>query len=203
MCAGKSKRFNTYKPKCLALINGVPNLELTINKLNSLGHTNIDVTYPTDRRYYFDSIEDRVNLIPGFNKYESQRFSNAFPLEEETVYLYGDVIYHINDLELILQPIQTITWYGRIGSNPNTKSNDELMGVRVIDTKKFEWAVNETRRQFRSKERKQEIGWDIYEVHEGLKRRTPSNFTQLSDLTDDYDTQHQLTKLLKLNEQRT
>lgn len=38
MCAGKSKRFGTHKPKCLAEVWGVPNLERTIDMLWRLGH---------------------------------------------------------------------------------------------------------------------------------------------------------------------
>lgn len=30
MCAGKSKRFGTHKPKCLAEVGGQPNLDRTI-----------------------------------------------------------------------------------------------------------------------------------------------------------------------------
>lgn len=84
MCAGKSKRFGTHKPKCLAEVGELPNLERTINLLYSIGHTKIDVTYPSDKKYYFHFLAGRINLIEGQNKTETQRFSNAFPLTERT-----------------------------------------------------------------------------------------------------------------------
>lgn len=157
MCAGKSKRFGTHKPKCLAEVGGVPNLKRTIDKIKLSGFNNIDVTVPHDKEYYFHDFE--VNLIKGENTYETQRFSNAFPLTGRTVYLYGDVVYSLEDLELIIESKEITTWYGRIGvSKRYNKNHGELMAVQVVDTQKFEEAVLETINQFKTRQRKMCIG---------------------------------------------
>lgn len=51
MCAGKSKRFGTHKPKCLAEIEGKPNIQRTIDKVKLIGFDNINVTVPSDKEY--------------------------------------------------------------------------------------------------------------------------------------------------------
>lgn len=197
MCAGKSKRFGTHKPKCLAEVQGVPNLERTISKLNLIGIDGIDITVPHDKDYYFHDLE--VNLIKGDNKYETQRFSNAFPLTERTVYLYGDVVYELGDLLTILEPKELTTWYGRIGvSKRYNKNPGELMAVQVIDTQRFEEAVLETINQFKTKQRKMCIGWDVLEVHEEISRYSATNFVPLSEYSDDYDDKEELKQINKL-----
>ena len=163
MCAGRSKRFGTHRPKPLALVEGVPNCVRTWNLVHELTQTCSYLTVNKDRKNYFDVLDQPIQsyLIVGDSQRETQRYSNAFPLSGETVFLYGDVIYSIEDLSLILSQVETTTWYGRIGSNPVTgKKCDELMGVHVIDYLKFEDAVKEVDRQMkeREKENKQLVG---------------------------------------------
>lgn len=196
MCAGKSNRFGTHKPKCFAEIEGVPNIQRTIDKVRLIGFNNIDVTVPPDKEYYFHSLP--VNLIQGKNENETQRFSNAFPLNESTIYLYGDVVYDLSDLLTIFEPVNQTTWYGRKGINILTgKNHGELMGVQVIDTLRFEEAVYETYSQFKNKKRKMCIGWDVLEVHENIDRTKVTNFISLSQYSDDYDDQKEFKQLLK------
>lgn len=60
-------------------------------------------------------------------------------------------------------------------------------------------AVKETDKQFKKKERKQAIGWDVYKVHEGLpKRDFTSNFVQLSYYSDDFDTQEEFENIKRI-----
>ena len=199
MCAGKSKRFGTHKSKCLAEVQGIPNLERTLGILWELGYYEIKVTVPHDKEYYFDSYQEVVSLIKGDNKYETQRFSNAFPLTERTVYLYGDVVYELSDLLTIFEPKEVTTWYGRIGvSKRYNKNHGELMAVQVIDTQRFEEAVLETINQFKTKQRKMCIGWDVLEVHEGISRYSATNFVSLSEYSDDYDDKEELKQINKL-----
>ena len=158
MCAGRSKRFGTHKPKCLAEVQGQPNLKRTLEKLWFIGYSDITVTVPHDKEYYFHFITDKVNFIKGQNTYETQRFSNAFPLNETTVYLYGDVVYDLSDLLTILEPREVTTWYGKMNAKRELKSCDELMAVQVIDTKKFEQSVYQVESEFKSSKRKQVKG---------------------------------------------
>lgn len=72
------------------------------------------------------------------------------------------------------------------------------MGVHVIDTKRFEEAVSETDRQFKNKERKMCIGWDVLEVHEGVNRMKATNFRELSSWSDDFDFVSEYKHLLKV-----
>lgn len=140
-----------------------------------------------------------VNLIKGNNENETQRFSNAFPLSEPTIYLYGDVVYDLSDLLTIFEPVNQTTWYGRKGTNTLTgKNHGELMGVQVIDTLKFEETVHETYSQFKNRKRKMCIGWDVLEVHENIDRTKATNFISLSHYSDDYDDQKELKQLKKL-----
>lgn len=100
-------------------------------------------------------------------------------------------MYSLEDLETILEPQGVTTWYGKINVKRDLKNNDELMAVQVVDIERFQDCVLEVERQFRSGQRKQAIGWDVYEVHEGLTKRIPSNFAQLK-WSEDFDTQKQL-----------
>ena len=196
MCAGSGKRWGFHKPKQLSLVEGVPNLIRTIEMIKRTGYEDIWITVSEDKKHYFPP---ELNLLIGNNKYETQRYSNGFPLVGETVYLYGDVIYNEPDLNSILFSRHNTTWFGRLGPNPITgKNHGELMGVHVIDTKRFEEAVSETNRQFKEGERKMCIGWDVLEIHEGVNRMKATNFVSLSNYSDDFDDIKEYKHLLKV-----
>lgn len=101
MCAGKGDRFGlTVKPKCFSKIQGVPNIERTISLIKNGGTWNnvkphCTTTLRNSKWFYPLDCE----IIIGYNSLETQRFSNAFPLDSQTVFLYGDVVYNELDFE--------------------------------------------------------------------------------------------------------
>lgn len=187
MCAGKSSRFKFF-PKCLAKIQGVSNLERTCTMLKHLGKDFVVTVNEANKRFFTG-----YPIIIGKNKKETQRFSNAFPLTEPTIFLYGDVVYSQIDLELILNGKDQTTFYGRYAGNPLTgKPYGELLGLNIIDCERFEEAVKETDRLHSKGRIKRAIGWEVYRVHEGLDPTLNiinENFVELSHYTDDYDSQ--------------
>lgn len=201
MCAGKGDRFGiTLKPKCFSKIQGVPNIDRTIDLLFELGYRPHCTTTAKNAKWF-----DRFfcDIIYGNNNLETQRFSNAFPLEEQTVFLYGDVVYAFEDLKKILCGTDSTTFYGRHKGNPLTKKPyGELLGINVVDFEKFETAVRDTNKLLATGKLKRAIGWEVYRVHEGLDPtwNTPvnKNFVELSYLTDDFDQRKELNNIRKL-----
>lgn len=205
MCAGKGDRFGlTEKPKCFSKINGVPNIERTISLIKNGGtNSNVKPHCTTTQRNakWFEDLD--CGVIIGSNSLETQRFSNAFPLESQTVFLYGDVVYNEYDLERILYGTERTTFYGRYEDNPLTgKPYGELLGINVVDFERFETAVRDTNKLLATGKLKRAIGWEVYRVHEGLDPtwNTPvnENFVELSYLTDDFDQRKELNKIRKL-----
>lgn len=205
MCAGKGDRFGiTVKPKCFSKIQGVPNIERTISLIkNGKTWNNVKPHCTTTLRNskWFYPLD--CEIIIGCNSLETQRFSNAFPLDSQTVFLYGDVVYDELDLEKILYGTDRTTFYGRYAGNPLTgKPYGELLGINVVDFEKFERAVADTNKLYATKVLKRAIGWEVYRVHEGLDPtwNTPvnENFVELSWKTDDFDTPKELNKIRKL-----
>ena len=202
MCAGKGDRFGlTKKPKCFSKIQGVPNIERTMDMLFGLGYKPYCTTTTRNAKWF-----DRFfcDIIYGYNSVETQIFSNAFPLEEQTVFLYGDVVYHKDDLEKILYGTDRTTFYGRYAGNPLTgKPYGELLGINVVDFERFETAVRDTNKLLATGVIKRAIGWEVYRVHEKLDPtwNTPinENFVELSYFTDDFDTKQELSKIRKLH----
>jgi hypothetical protein len=104
MCAGEGKRWNKEYPKQMALVEGVPNLNRIHNMIieNGFSKENIFVTVNSENKRYFPS---DLNMITGSSSREIDRFRNAFTLMqdyERIVFLYGDTIYHHNDMRTIL-----------------------------------------------------------------------------------------------------
>lgn len=205
MCAGNGNRFGlSKKPKCFSLINGVPNIERTISLIKN-GETSSNVKpYCTCTQLYSNFFQELdCEIIIGFNSLETQRFSNAFPLEEPTVFLYGDLVYDRDDLERILYGTDRTTFYGRYAGNPLTeKPYGELLGINVVDFEKFERAVADTNKLLATNVLRRAIGWEVYRVHEGLDPtwNTPvnENFVELSYYTDDFDNRKELNNICKL-----
>lgn len=205
MCAGRGDRFGiTVKPKCFSKINGVPNIERTISLIKN-GGTSSDIrpycTTTQRNSKWFEDLDCEV--IIGHNSLETQRFSNAFPLDSQTVFLYGDVVYNELDLERILYGTDRTTFYGRYAGNPLTgKKYGELLGINVVDFEKFETAVRDTNKLLATGKLRRAIGWEVYRVHEGLgptwNTSVNDNFVPLSYLTDDFDTKKELNNIRKL-----
>ena len=205
MAAGKGDRFGiTVKPKCFSKIQGVPNIERTISLIKNGGTSNNIRPYCTTTQRNAKWFEDLdCEIIIGYNSLETQRFSNAFPLESQTVFLYGDVVYNELDLERILYGTDRTTFYGRYEGNPLTgKPYGELLGINVVDFEKFERAVADTNKLYATKVLKRAIGWEVYRVREGLdptwNTPTNANFVELSYMTDDFDDRKELRNLCKL-----
>lgn len=206
MCAGKGDIFGlTKKPKCFSKIQGVSNIERTIFLIKNGGTGNNIVPYCTTTQRnakWFGELD--CNILIGYNSLETQRFTNAFPLEEQTVFLYGDVVYNELDLEKILYGTDRTTFYGKYEGNPLTgKPYGELLGINVVDFEKFETAVRNTNKMLVTGILKRAIGWEAYRVHKGLDPtwNTPvnENFVELSYFTDDFDTKQELSKIRKLH----
>lgn len=202
MCAGRSLRFGG-KPKWISEINGERNIDRTVRMVHEKGYKPVVTVFKTNLSHLAkvdcDVVLDKHNL-------DTQRFSNAFPLTEETIYLYGDVYYAQEDFDLIFEPVELTKFYGRKVANPLThKFYGEFLGVRVVDFDYFMEAVNKTTDMFKKIQLVRCIGAEVYRVHEGLDPwKTDSyndNFIILSDYTDDFDTREELEHIRKLHGQ--
>lgn len=199
MCAGKSLRFGR-NPKWISKINEERNIDRIVNMVQVKGYRPT-VTVYRPNKFHLNGI--KCSIVLGNNNVDTQRFSNAFPLNEETIYLYGDVYYNQVDFDLIFNPIDSTKFYGRKGPNPLTKKPyGELLGIHVLDYKKFMDSVQQTYDEYMKHEIARCIGIEVYRIHEGLDPKNTNlyndNFVELSLYTDDFDSLEELENIREL-----
>lgn len=198
MCAGLGDRWKAPYPKQLATIDGIPNVKRTIKQLKEAGIPDTDIVvivnhnvcdqYPTDLN---------ILIVPPSNR-EINRFRNAFAVADHgkrLIYLYGDVVYDINDL-LMIVTTKTDAFVGSAGNNRLThKKYGEIYAVIVCDVQQFKNDVNDVAHKFETKQITREIGWEVYSNH-----RSHYNFVNTTGSTDDYDTIEEYEILKRLYE---
>ena len=194
MCAGKGTRWCKKTPKQIAEFKGIPNILQITQMLDSenISKDDIIVIVNEKTKKYFPKT---LNLQIGSDKREIDRFRNAYPFMNNCgrmIFLYGDVLYHIDDLKIILDT-NIDAFLGRFGENINTnKLCSELFAVVIKNFDKFKANVDDVAYKFETKQIKREIGWEVY-------NNKPDDyiFISLSLNTDDYDTCNEYKNLLK------
>ena len=156
MCAGKSSRYPKPYPKHLETINGEPNYKRTIRLLNENGISDVIISVSDENKDYFEY----PNKIVGSDKREIDRFRNIRNFfDREALMLYGDVVYHENDMKTILEALQgEITFF----SSSNFMYR-EIFGIYVSNKNKFYNAVDNTASKFENNLIRREIGLDVFE----------------------------------------
>jgi choline kinase len=182
MCAGNGKRFGGCKP--IQPIQGKPNYLRTIQLLNQLGIEDVTISVPEDKQQLFEY----DNKITGGNDREIDRFRNFKNLLTSSgIILYGDVVYHIKDLQTILSNSvtsqQTVFFGSRDANELTGKGDHEIKALFVHDAPEFYNAVDVVANKFETGKIKREIGWEVYR-----ELRNNTVFVDLSDYTDDFDT---------------
>ena len=175
MCAGKSTRYPKPYPKHLETINGEPNYKRTIRLLNENGISDVIVSVSDNNEHHFEY----SNKIIGSDKREIDRFRNIRNFfDREGLMLYGDVVYHENDMKIILDNLHgEITFF-----SSSNFINREIFGIYVSNKNKFYNAVDDTASKFENNLIRREIGLDVFEELEIEEE----DLVFLED-TDDYD----------------
>lgn len=193
MCAGEGKRWKGNFPKSLAQFNGKLNIMIIVDMLINESILKDDIIVIVNNNIISQFSAD-LNLYIGSSKREIDRFKNGFSFMEDcerVIFLYGDVLYHIDDMKTILS-MTNDTFLGRKERNKITqKSHGEIFAVVITNFDKFKNNVNNVAYKFEINQIKREIGWDVY--HNDIY-----NFIELSLYTDDYDTSIEYNKLKKL-----
>jgi len=198
MCAGKSDRYLKPYPKVLEPVLGELNYKRTIRLLNENGIDNVFVTVSNENLHYFDY----KNIIIGSNEREIDRFRNIRNhFNDKTLILYGDVVYHDDDIKTIISNlIEEIKFFGRFINNTNFDriTFDEIFGIYITNKNKFFEAVDITASKFENKIIDREIGLDVFKE---LKINRDYLIT-LSEYTDDFDTVQKYNSIKEMYENK-
>jgi len=136
MCAGCCSRYSKEYPKHLEPICGEINYNRTIRLLNENGINDVFISVSAENTKHFNY----PNKILGSNKREIDRYRNLrLHMNGNTLILFGDVVYHPDDMKLILSSLdKDILPFGRKERNDLTNKNyGEIMGVFVRNHVQF------------------------------------------------------------------
>lgn len=197
MCAGEGKRWGKDYPKHIALVNGKPNVKRTHDMVVKNGFKPEDI-YITVSNENGEHFPPELNLIVGDSSREIDRFRNGFPILKDydrTIFLYGDTVYHENDLKNILSG-DGYSFYGKKQPNRLTgKPYGEIYGVVITKKDEFIKDVNQIALDFENGIIVRETGWEVYDYPYSKETKT---FTELSSLTDDYDHYDEYINLMEV-----
>ena len=197
MCAGEGKRWGKDYPKHIALVNGKPNVKRTHDMVVKNGFKPEDI-YITVSNENGEHFPPELNLIVGNSSREIDRFRNGFPILKDydrTIFLYGDTVYHEDDLKNILSG-DGYSFYGKKQPNRLTgKPYGEIYGVVITKKDEFIKDVNQIALDFENGIIVRETGWEVYYYPHSKETKT---FTELSSLTDDYDHYDEYINLMEV-----
>lgn len=207
MAAGSGKRWDDHMgvPKHLVLVEGGETLLCrTVRQLKERNVENVYIV-ANDNRY---EIEGTVLFKPNpkLNQYEIDRFLSNVELwkNENVVFLYGDVRYSDNAMDLIVgNETETYIYFGRSGaSDIGGKDHAELFAIKLNKdyTEQFENVARYIRSFVEQGKHKRGLGWHTYlemngihhniaveKLREYLKSTKLNNFVEINDDTDDFD----------------
>lgn len=191
MCAGSGKRFGGCKP--VQLIGGKPNYLRTIELLKELGIEDLTISVNDNYKELFEY----ENKIVGSSAREIDRFRNFRSMATQPcLFLYGDVVYHQEDLKKIVEQCETankMIFFGlRSGNHLTKKPDHEIKAIFVWNPFSFYKAVDVVAEKFERGDIKREIGWEVYKEFKNI------DFVNLSMYTDDFDTLIEYQTLLTL-----
>lgn len=129
MAAGGGSRWNNYLgiPKQLAPVNGEPIIKRAIRLLKDRGITDIWVTVRAKGQYGDLGVREYLNAKD--NKYSIDRIYGARELAP-AIYLYGDVYYTEQAMDIILSDMHKARFFGR--RHPGKiKANREIYAIKA------------------------------------------------------------------------
>jgi choline kinase len=208
MAAGASKRWNGHLgvPKQLAPIDGEPIIHRTIRLLRERGVKEIYVTVREKGQY---GELDAEEYIKDVNEIAIDRIWGARDLAP-CIFLYGDVYYTERAIDIILADSHDYRFFGRRFPSA-IKSNKEMYAIKanefVIEK------AGELRKMAKEKKIVNSIGQTLHYLCIGLPyeprrryfrvnpREIGVDYTDINDLTEDFDTPQQYMKFVNYKKQ--
>lgn len=183
LAAGTGKRWNNYLgiPKQMVPIGGEPLMLRTIRQLKERGFESV-VTVP--RIDYYGKIP--AEQVVGIDEIEIDKFLNAKDYAG-VIFFWGDVYFTDRAMDTITKSKHDFRFFGRKGrSNITGKKWGEVFAVKTngMMLKKAEELRAMVPRLKRC------ATWELYRLICGYplnKHIVGDNFTEINDLTDDFD----------------
>lgn len=195
MCGGTYEKWQT--PKHLVKINGEPLVKRTIRLLRECGVKDIAISSNDDRFAEFG-----VPLLKHHNPYILPKDHDAitpwldafYPMTEPVCYLMGDVVFSPMAIETIVNTdTEDIQFFASAPpfAKEYCKPWAEPFGFKVVDTKRFFEAIEETKEyEKQGKFYRQPVSWELWQVikHTRLAKVDYTNYCAINDYTCDIDT---------------
>ena len=194
MCGGTYEKWQT--PKHLVKINGEPLVARTIRLLRENGVEDIAISSNDDRFEQFG-----VPVLRHHNPYHLPKGSDAtspwldafYPMDTPVCYLCGDVVFSPEAIKTIVEEetddIQFFASAPPFGEH-YCKPWAEPMGFKVVDTKRFFEAIEETKEyEKQGKFYRQPVSWELWQVikHTPLAKIDYTNYCAINDYSCDID----------------
>jgi len=193
LAAGKGKRWNNYlgRPKQMVMIDNEPLLLRTIRQLKERGF-GVVVTVPEID--FFGKLD--AEQIVGVDEVEIDKFLNAKDYIG-SIFFWGDTYFTDEAMDIITKSKADFMFFGRRGGSKITgKKWGEIFAVKT-NNMLFEKA-KELRKM--STMLKRCATWELYRLICGYpldRHQVGDNFTEIDDLTDDFDYPHDYDNWLK------
>ena len=206
MAAGRCVRWNNFMgiPKQLAQIDGEPIIKRTIRLLKERG---VDDIYVTVRSYGQYGDLDVKEYISSPNEISIDRIYGARTLSP-AIYLYGDVYYTEQAMDIILADNNDCRFFGRLQPG-KIKSNREIFAIKSNDF--IIQKATELRQMQLDGIIRNSLGGHLLYHCLGIKPNPRAKeifcpsvnmitdyFTEINDLTDDFDKPADYIKFLKV-----
>jgi hypothetical protein len=185
------QKFWGDKSKQLVEVNGEPILHRTVRLCCENG---VDDVWITSHQSEHD-VEGATRYEPeiNFDKfYAAKRIWNV----KETLFLYGDVFYTEEAMKTIVNtPIERFLFFGQFGVSPLTGHGGEIYAVRIKGSAIANF-IEAILMCYLGKElqKGKNSAWEILRYMNGVRgnelyiHAPQSNFIEINDLTDDFDT---------------
>ena len=204
MCGGKYGPFKN-NPRQLFEINGEPIVARTIRLLKENGIDNIAISSNDERFEKFG-----VPVLHHDNNFgqdpKSHWLDAFYPTDEETCYLFGDVVFSENAIKIIIN-VETDDIEFFASAPPFApeypKSWAEPFAFKVKDQKRFSQAIEDTKMLFtRGLLRREPIAWELWQIirNTPLNRINYGNYCVINDTTCDIDKESDLAYWKRKNE---
>lgn len=203
LCGGIYDNFK--EPKALSVIKGERLVDRTIRLLRQNGIDDIAISSNTDFFNY-----TKIPILKHFNSYgyingkiEGYWLDAYLPIDEECVYLHGDVYYSEAAIKKIVNYNACYNTFigNEIARNKEHKNWGEPFGWIVVDQKKFKEGIAKTKQlQDEGKlERGYAISWELYRVLHKLDPNKQyiydNTYLSIDDETIDIDAPYQIDEL--------
>lgn len=198
MCGGKYQKWGT--PRQLIEIYGEPIVARTIRMLKELGITDISISTNNEAFRQFG-----VPILEHDNDYDAIEYNNStgqwcsafYPTDEPTCYLFGDVVYSDDALQVITEyETDGIMLFGSKApfAPEYPKWYIEPFAFKVQDTDRLKWAIKEVKRlDSIGAFHRRPIAWEVWNIICGGDPNTINNtYVAINDYTCDIDYPHEI-----------